>query len=90
MPGQDPLQYGEQIGQSLPGVGILQMLRGLGQRLPETAQGGLQAALEALGLRQPPAPPTFTRPGYAPMPTPRDAQGRPLPIDPNTGRPIGM
>jgi hypothetical protein len=83
MPGQDPTQYGEQVAQQLPGVGILQMLRGLGQRLPETAQGGLQAALEALGLRQPPPPP----PLRGAIPTPRDAQGRPLPVDAQ-GRPL--
>jgi hypothetical protein len=50
MVANDPRNYGEQIAQGIPGVGILMMLRQLGEALP----GKAQQALELLGIQRGP------------------------------------
>lgn len=60
---QNPMNMGESIAQSAPGLNIIQLL------------------MKLLGGGQPP-PPTPMAPPMQPMPTPRDAQGRPLPVTP--------
>jgi hypothetical protein len=50
MMAEDPTQMGEQVGQGIPGVGILMMLRKLGEQVP----GYAQQAMQYLGLGQPP------------------------------------
>ena len=72
----DPKQFGEQIAQGLPGVGILMMLRKMGEAgMPS----GLERAMQMLGLRQQAAPPLN-------QPLPRhggmDEQGNPIIIPP--------
>jgi hypothetical protein len=73
-------QYpGQNIQRSLPGVNMMLMI----QRMLQAAGGVGDRAMQ------------YLRPGVAPapgqaIPTPRDAQGRPLPIDPATGRPVGQ
>lgn len=70
-PSQDPRNTGESIAQGIPGVGILMMLRKMGEQMPD----GLERAMQMLGLRQQPAPPLN-------QPLPQhggfDAQGNPI------------
>lgn len=76
----DPRNMGEEIMKGIPGYAILEKLKAAGQAIPE-AWG---QAKQFLGITPP--PPKAPPPG--PMNTPRDAQGRPVPINPATGAPF--
>jgi hypothetical protein len=80
---EDPKDFGQNILEGIPGYGILQMLKNAGRAIPE----GYEQAKQFLGISPRPPVSVTLPPGQA-MPVPRDAQGRPLPIDPATGLPI--
>jgi hypothetical protein len=75
MAADDPRNTGESIAQGLPGVGILMMLRKMGEQAPDS----LQRAMQMLGIGGPTAPPIN-------QPLPRhggmDANGQPIIIPP--------
>jgi len=75
----DPNNMGQNIAQGMPGVGILMMLRNLFSQQQQPNPNAAAQAMQHLGVPQQQRPP---------MPTPRDAMGRPLPIDPRTGQPM--
>jgi hypothetical protein len=74
----DPRNTGEAIAQGLPGVGILMMLRRLGE---QGGSEGLQRAMQMLGVGQPQqAAPPITQP--LPRHGGMDANGQPIIIPP--------
>ena len=83
----DPNNMGQQIASGWPGMGILMMLK----RLSSAAPGEADKAMQNLGI-QPQAQAQAAVPAQAqqqmPWFVPRDAQQRPIPVDPRTGSPI--
>jgi len=87
---QNPLNTGEEVAQSIPGVqgglGILMMLR----KLTDGAPGGIGRIMEMLGAGGVAPPMGQGRPQYRPdQPLPRsggvDANGNPIIIPPGQG-----
>jgi len=91
-PPAEPEAYpGQNIQRSLPGVSMMLMIKSMLDKFANTSPDIGGQVMRYLNPKAPAAAAPVTNPLLQrQIPTPRDAQGRPLPIDPATGRPVGQ